>query len=469
MKKAQITVFIIIGVLVIIAFGITFYVGTKMSQRIEGKETQQRLEQIGIQPIQDYVTTCLSLATTEALSLIGRQGGALYQKQYGLTKDYIEGEGEFYVKYTDPQLGILDVSYLVLPPTGNVGNLFFSDPPEYPFPGFPYPAGETKPLFTGYYGTSKLPPLYKTLPTDKPCTKDEDCQPDNCKDNFCWKTVQESLQENLETFIARKTTTCANWQTFEDKGYQITSGTAIANILFAEKQQVEKFIEAGAFGEQQITIELLWPIEIATPGGDKTIIKDFAIKIPVRLVTIYYTVKTMIDGDVTDISFKPTGTGAFTTTTIPYGYDSFIILKDTQSTVANKPFEFWIPRKNRRPALWQIGTEALKDVTLHVTPEGKGTRLRIIKISDEESQLQFDDPCPEGQLPYLTLKASDPDEDEIKYSIHVPGSTTDEIPLDATTFGEYSITIFAKDRSVHPDNWFDSQEIPLQVALCEIR
>lgn len=446
-----------------IAFGITFYIGSKMSQRVETKETQQRMEQVGTQPIQDYVTTCLSLATTEGLSLIGRQGGAIYKKQGGLTPDHIEGEGEKYVKYTDPDLGILDVSFLAHPPFENVGQvgcrqnrtcLFYSEPPPYPFEGFPYlPDGST--IFTGYYGISKLPPLYKIS---------QDAER---------KKVEGSIQENLEEFIAKRTADCANWKTFEEKGYSITSGIAEASMLFAEKEQVEKFIQTGRFGEQQISIVLLWPIEVATPGGDKTILKDFAIRIPVRLVTIYYTIKTMIDGDVTDVAYTPQSRGEFTTTILPYGHNSFIIVKDAQSMVGNKPFEFWIPRKNRKPALWKIDTSPLRGVTLHVTPDGVGTRIKIVRISDTESQIEFEDQCATETLPIIKLRASDPDEDPVNFTVYIPGSENDRIPRDAPTFDRVSIIIYAKDRSAHPDEWFDSEEIvfqdiPMQAAICEV-
>ncbi len=463
-KKAQITIFIIIGALVLVAFGITFYVGSKMGQRIETKETTQRIEQLGIQPIQDYITTCLSLATTEGLSLIGRQGGAIYKKQGGLTQDHIEGEGEKYVKYTDPDLGILDVSFLIHPPMENVGQLgcqqsktclFYSEPPTYPFEGFPYlPDGST--LFNGYYGISKLPPLYKIS---------QDAER---------KKVEGSIQENLETFIAKRTTDCVNWKTFQEKGYTITAGTADASLLFAEKEQVEKFVASGAFGEQHISVELLWPIEVATPGGDKTILKDFAIKTQVRLVTIYYTIKAMIDGDVTDVSYTPESKGEFSTLILPYGHNSFIITKDAQSMVGNKPFEFWIPRKNRRPAIWKIDTTPLKGITLHITPDGTGTRIKIVKINDNESQIEFEDPCPTETLPIIKLRASDPDEDPVSFAVHIPASTNDRIPQDAVNFEKFSITIYAKDRSQHDNNWFDSEEIifqdvPMQVGICEVR
>lgn len=438
MRKGQITIFIIIGVLVLIAFSIAIYVGTKMKQRVEVKQTTQTVEKLGIQPIQDYITTCLSLATTEGLFLIGRQGGVIYQSQGGTTPEPLP---ETFVTYTDPdRTEQLKVQYLILPPEGNVGTLFFSEPPEYPYPEFPYPPGEATPLFKGYYGENKMPPLYTIS-------------------GQTGERVSNSIQENLETFIAKKTANCVDWKTFEEKGYTITSGNATASLIFAEKQ--EQFA-----GEQYITIELDWPVEISTPGGDKALLTDFAIKAQVRLATIYYTVKQMVDSDVTDISYIPQNIGAFSVSIVPYGEDSFVAVKDAQSIVANKPFEFWIPRKNRRPALWRIDTEPLEDVTFHVTPEGRGTTVSV-----QDNVLVFNDPCQEAgvQNPYLIqLNASDPDEDKVTYTVHLPESSNNEIPQDAVNFA-YSITVFAKDRSAHTNDWFDSQEIPIQVTICEER
>lgn len=442
--RAQITVFIIIGLLVVIAFGITLYVGGKMGERIETKQSQQRIEQLGIQPIQDYITTCLTLATTEGLNYIGRQGGAIYQKQGGITPDFLpEDLGKRFVQYTDEDqtIGTLEVAYLITPPTGNVGTLFFSETPSYPFPDFPIPPGKTEPRFKGYYGTSQLPSLYKKTPEGNPVTG--------------------SIQENLETFIAKRTIECAEWKTFEEKGYMISAGAATASLIFAS--EAEQFI-----GEQNVNVELIWPVEITTPGEDKTLLTSFVTRLPVRLATIYYTIKQIIDADVTDISYTPENMGQFTTIIYPYGTDSsFIIVKDAQSIVKNEPFEFWIPRKNRKPALWKIDTSTLNDVTFHVTPEGRGA-----KITTQENLLRIEDPCQEAgiQNPYIIeLQSSEPDEDKVKYEVYIPQTTSNEIPIEATTFDKFSITIIAKDKSDNPQPWYDSQEIPLQVALCEIR
>ncbi len=423
--RAQITLFIIIGLLIVIAFGIALYIGNRVRQ----VETRAPVE-LGTQPIKDYITTCLSLATTEGLTLIGRQGGAIYQSQGGLTEPF-----DIAVKYTD-NTGVYDIPYVILPPSGNVGELFFSEPPRYPFDGFPYPAGETEPLFNGYYGTSRLPPLYKKTPEGQP--------------------VAGSIQENLETYISRKTADCTDWKQFTDKGYSITPGTAAASLLFAT--QTEQFR-----GEQDITAQLTWPVEVTTPTGDKQLLTEFSIRQQVRLATIYYTVKRIVDSDVTNISYEPTSPDQFTVSILPYGEDSIVSIKDTQSSLANKPFEFLAPRQNRRPALWQIDTSPLDQITFHITPEGRGAT-----ITAQDNMLRIEDPCQEAgvQNPYIIeLRATDPDENKIAFDVQIPGSSTNQLE----EIGEYPIKIFATDQSSHSRTWFDSQEIQLQVAQCEVR
>ncbi|VVB80881.1 Uncharacterised protein [uncultured archaeon] len=423
--KAQITIFIIIGILVVVAFGITLYAGTKMSGRIETKETTQRLEQLGLQPLQDYINTCLDISSKEALKLIGKQGGTIYASQGGLTPDYADTGP--YLTLTDQDLGELKTPYLVMPPEGNVETLFYAEPPDYPFPGFPYAGGEL--LFTGYYGMSKMPPLYKKTPAGE--------------------NVTNSIQENLEKYIAQKTAECTKWKTFEDKGYTITAGNPAVSLIFAEKQ--EQFQ-----GEKYITIELNWPIEIATPGGDKTQLKDFAVKENVRLATVYFTAKQIIDADVTDISYKPENRESFTVTTTREGEDSIVVLKDTQSTLDNKPYEFWIARKNRRPALWQIDTTELDKFAFHVK-ENRGASITI-----SGNKLVITDICVNDPVT-IELNASDPDENEIIYDVtpkQIPGENAIGLP--------FGIRVYAKDNSAHDENWYDYQDIQLQVALCPV-
>lgn len=439
--KAQITMFIIIGLLIVIAFGIAIYVGASMRKGVQKEPSQQRIEQLGVQPVFDYVVTCLTLATNEGLALLGMQGGVLYKSQGGVTPDYLpEDKNKFYV-----QSGDTKTQFDVVPPEGmvcqDVANpatcSFFSAPPKYPFEGFPGP----QLLFFGYYGESRLPPLYRGI-------NPETGQP-----------VQNSIQESLESFIAKRTIVCADFKSFENR-FTISYGNAVAKLLFAEN--VSQFI-----GEQNVNVELDWPVDVSAQSG-KTLLDKFAVKIPVRLATVYYTAKGIIDADVTDVSYKPNATETFTVSTVRLGDNSLVILRDSQSLVQGKPFEFWIARKNRIPALWFIDTSPLNDVEFHVS-SGKNAEVKVVQIDGENAQLEILDPCqaPGVSNPFvIKLRASDPDENDVTFSVHIPASSTNEIPDDAAN-NPFEITVFAKDGNIQ-QNW-DSQAIPLKVVQCPVR
>jgi len=426
-SKAQITVFIIIGSLVLISFGITIYVGSQMKQPLQAAETIQQLEQIGVQPLQDYITTCLSLATINALNLIGRQGGVIYQTQGGLSSSRAatleHTEGETY-----------KISYLVIPPEGNVGPegctdncLFYSEPPLYPFEGFPHVPGRDTPLFTGFYGISKLPPLYRSEQQTMP-----------------------SIQENLEAYITRRTVQCADMSSFEEQGYTVVTQPITVELIFATAQEQFR-------GEQYITVDLTWPIDITTQKGDSIKLEKFTAREPVRLATIYYTIKQMIDADVTDVSYAPRDAGAFTVTIDPFNEYSFITVTDTQSSVNNEPFVFWVPRQNRRPALSALETNS---IVVH----NADTRKTILRI--QGSTLIIDDPCPEPDAPReISLAAWDPDEDDITFTID--GEQAREIP-DSWLGTTFSLMVSAKDSSNHPAEWFDTEQLQVQATICPV-
>lgn len=429
MKQGQLTVFIIIGILVVISFGITIYIGQTMRQPTQQAETQQRQEQLNIQPLNEYVTSCLDLASAEALDLVGKQGGVLYKSQGGITPNKKPTDDFF--TYEDEEYGQLNVSYLIIPSEGDIPDFFYTEPPRYPFDGFPY--GPTnQPIFTGYYGINKLPPLYKTSPETN-------------------QTVNGSIQETLEQAIAKQTTTCADFLPFKQQGYTMETKQATAELIFATRPQQFR-------GEQQLTITLNWPLTITSPDGTVTSHDTFTTKQPLRLATVYYTVKSLIDSDVSDISYTPQAPTGFTIETIRQADNSFLILADTESTLHDHDYEFWIPRKNRRPALWHIQTEPLR---LHVAES------RTTELSTSSEQLIINDPCPEPTARNtIPLQASDPDENTIRYEVDVPQSTTNAIPPAAAGVPNYYITIYAKDQSTNPQSWFDSQQLPVQVSPC---
>lgn len=423
--KAQITVFIIIGILVVIAFAIALYAGNRL-----GLGTQQGVEgKLGVEEIQSTVTSCFELSLGEGLKLLGKQGGFIFKEQGGIH----DVQEAFELPSAE---GKALVPWLVISPQGDVGNLFFAAVPKYPFEGFPFPPSETKPFFTGYYGISRLPPLYKI--------------------NEAQERTEGSIQDTLESFVAKKTTECMDWPAFTGKGFDVTVGTAAASLLFAQRQ--DQFV-----GEQFVTASLFWPLDITTPGREKAQLKDFSTRVPVRLASIYYVTKAIVDGDVTDVSYAPSASGGMSVAVERFADGSLVRLSDPQSQVQNAPFEFLIARKNRLPALWQIDDAPLKSVVFHVSPEGRGTRVQV-----DGKFLRFQDPCqdPDVQNPFvIELNASEPDEDQVSFAVEVQGSAESELK----EIGERKVTVFAKDESNGPLGQFDRQELKVEVALCPVR
>lgn len=425
MRRAQVTVFIIIGILVVIAFAIALYAGSRL-----GLGGQRGVEdKLGVREIDDAVTTCLELSLGEGLKTLGAQGGFIFKEQGGV-HDAQESFG------LPSASGKVEVPFVIVPPQGNVGNLFFADIPKYPFEGFPFPPNEKKPFLTGYYGISLLPPLYKITEAQE--------------------VVAGSIQETLEKFVAKKTVECVDWAGFQRKGFDVTVGSADVSLLFAQRQ--DQFI-----GEQFVTAALFWPLEVTTPGREKAQLKEFSTRVSVRLASIYYMTKAIVDGDVTDVSYFPQASGGMNVSVERFAQASIIRLKDPQSVVQNAPFEFVIARKNRLPGLWQIDAAPLENVVFHVTPEHDGTRVRV-----DGKFLRFQDPCQDPDVPnpfVIELTASDPDEDEASFAVEVQGAFEPELK----EIGERIVRVFAKDESGGPLGQFDRQELKVQVALCPVR
>ena len=79
-KQGQITLFIILGLLILITFTFTFYIGSILTKR---ESTQTVVNQI--EDVENIINGCFSQAITEALIQLGKQGGVLYQTQGGIT------------------------------------------------------------------------------------------------------------------------------------------------------------------------------------------------------------------------------------------------------------------------------------------------------------------------------------------------------------------------------------------------
>lgn len=126
-SKAQITIFIIMGIMILIAFAFVY----------QGAKTFTKKQYTT--PVQDHVTSCLRATLNEALWIIGAQG-TTRAGIYSILVDNVP----------------VNATALITAPHGSLP-LFTEQPPDYPFLNFPMYEGSQ--LFTGYYGVDKLLPL----------------------------------------------------------------------------------------------------------------------------------------------------------------------------------------------------------------------------------------------------------------------------------------------------------------------
>ena len=146
MKKAQITFFVILGLIILIIFVALFWIKSYVS---EEKFLEEKEEVEGLFSKQGkyygYVSSCVQQSAKSALVLAGTQGGVIYETQAPGTKKYKGPSDYSYGQYILPfpyedvySLGdedefIYEVSYSIFRPDLSLGLDNHPNIPEYPY------------------------------------------------------------------------------------------------------------------------------------------------------------------------------------------------------------------------------------------------------------------------------------------------------------------------------------------------
>ena len=82
LTKAQISTFIILGLLTILIFGFIYYAMKSTTEAVAEESTLKVIQEaLRTESISSYVTLCLDDSLEQALELIGKQGGYIYKDQ----------------------------------------------------------------------------------------------------------------------------------------------------------------------------------------------------------------------------------------------------------------------------------------------------------------------------------------------------------------------------------------------------
>ena len=354
--KSQITMLMVIGLVLFIAVSFILY----LSKSTVKKQSQQSIKTvqgtaIETQPIREFAAKCLDKLAKDAVTLLGSQGGYIYSSQGGTLIDYSDtDEGLFFVRHNS-----VNVAYNILPPKF-AAPPYSSGIPDYPWPAFPYQtAASNEEIFEGFFGVSNIPPLNSS-------------------------EGPNSIQTQIGSFIDSNMAGCADFSSFEKQGIEIT---------------MQPVKTSAVIGSSDVTINSKIPIRISNKETSEFAeISDFSVNLNLRLRSIYFFSKELVENDVKNIKFdigSINNSRDFLSVKVlkhAFSNDDLIIVTDEKSLISGKPFEYVFARRNRAPALYYI-----KKTILDYPP------LYTINQSD--------------LLEDYKLMAEDPDEDNYTFTI----------------------------------------------------
>jgi len=364
--KAQITLFIIIGIIILFALTIPFlFIAERPSPN-------QQVKNSNIKQVSEYVEECLSQVSAEGLKLIGQQGGVIYKSQGGFVLDPKSDNQDFaYYGYQNHT-----VRYAVsLNPEFNLPydkyDVFMSNrPPAYPWITFPYNPFKNNSISfvaNGLLGFNHLTTL------------------DNAPD---------SIQSNLKNYTEKKILDCVDFNLLKERGFMINAGIPDAKVDFATQSTI---------------INLKWPLQVTGLSDSQVNLENFQAVHPVKFRNIYSRSRNLIDSEVSSLDFNMSQQNFIDFHDI--GRQGTIsVLTDSSSLLRGVPYNFTIAIPDRAPALWYLDQKELDGSLACINTKisvGDSFKAQGGGTSGSPCQINIDIP----------LKAMDPDEQNFQISM----------------------------------------------------
>lgn len=347
-KKSQITIFILLGIVILSVFlFLLFLTNTFGKSKFEKEIDKLVLDIVKTNALDYYVDLCLKKVTSKGLKLLAQQGGVLYTHQNGTVMQ----EKVPYIRYELGNLifGIHQSSFLGrIPPRQEY-------PPPWQYPR-PYEYLMFNPLkavlpplgygvLQGYFwGNKTFPYLCEPDgPNDVPPTV---TVPSPCKG---YQYGPNSVQEQLQHFIQKELEGCMDFEFLKKyANYQIEARQPNVSVTL---------------GEANLFVNATYPLQIHI-GSFKTIRRvEFQSFLPVRLKKVYTMVDRLLGLDVGYLNLSveewvlkvPEYDPAmrverFCWTQNCFGVD-ILKITDTASKLEGKPLDFYTAIENRNPAL----------------------------------------------------------------------------------------------------------------------
>lgn len=277
MKKAQITFYIILGMIILMAFALLLYLYSSTQDIIQKETTSLQKTQLNSLSTKRYAQTCIEDAFDEALSLLLSQGGYIYSHQQGSTLSCTaETCTDLNALFYDGK----QISYNEIMNSIDIKER--NDLSQSP-----------------YYPCIKEDPNCKFLyDIDRSCAYDasQKCPlPINplLMNSFMTNIVgDKSWVKQIENYVNFRTNECLKFDESEWLPYEIKKGEISSQLIL---------------GTNDVNLKVKVPLELSSTqktSQKEFLTQDHNLNYPFRLKLLYELTKALIYADSSNPSFK---------------------------------------------------------------------------------------------------------------------------------------------------------------------
>lgn len=405
-KRGQITIFIILGFVLIVTF--TFLLFAR-STILQGQlQTQAEIvvrEAIESSNINIYVESCLDRIGDDAIYLLSLQGGRLYTSQGGSFPDPNPADlGKNYLTFNFSQsfhnisfYNSSNVAYGILPNLNS--SCLYLSLPGYPFFNTSLDMIKSKyhnksvltglcGSYTGAFGVFSLPPLCDPVGSNRINVTGNNqsfYRFGSCKFGY----GDNSIQVQLETYISNALKSCVDFTVFENYGYNIT-------VLNEPNTTV-------TFADEYFIASVEYPLYVQLRRSRFKTHASFDSKRDIRFKQFYEYIQSLLQKEYKDINFDIEN--SYDNTFMGWDqaisllrvsnpcvgcstgiYDDLFQMIDNKTTIRGSPLVFLFYVKNRAPVIDWIKSGQKYDI---VVREGQEIRIDPFGKDPDENFVSY--------------------------------------------------------------------------------
>ncbi|MBR9676624.1 hypothetical protein GOV04_00595 [Candidatus Woesearchaeota archaeon] len=254
-KRGQLTVFIIIGIILIVSTALIFFIRSQITDSQKFEEPTLETVPTEYQPLQQFITQCLQTTSKEAIIKIGMQGGYISTSVQDID---LTGGQVFRASVTDPtSAGMESVQYS---PNNNL---------KVPYWWY---LDSSNTCNTPCQFDSKMPPLRKT-------------------DEALIISTQSAIEVQIERYVEQQLPVClGGFEQFKTQGFSVEVN---------DNPEVTAHI-----ARLDTAVALKYPLELKREGLRSTKIENFIVRHDVNLQRAYDAAQTVLLSNVQNEYFE---------------------------------------------------------------------------------------------------------------------------------------------------------------------